>query len=99
MILEPKKIKYATVFTFSPSISHEVMGLDAMILDFLIFSFKSAFSLSSYTLIKRFFRSSSLSAIRVVSTALSQVVDVSPIYLDSSLQFIQPGISLDVLCV
>ena len=33
MILEPKKkIKSATVSTDSPSISHEVMGLDAMIL-------------------------------------------------------------------
>ena len=28
MILEPKKIKFATVFTFSPSIYHEVMGTD-----------------------------------------------------------------------
>ena len=33
-ILEPKKIKSVTVFTFSPSICHEVMGLDAMILVF-----------------------------------------------------------------
>ena len=31
-ILEPKKIKAATVSTFSPSIYHEVMGPDAMIL-------------------------------------------------------------------
>ena len=34
VILEPKKIKSATVSTVSPSISHEVMGLDAMILVF-----------------------------------------------------------------
>ena len=34
VILEPKKIKSATVSTFSPSICHEVMGLDAMILAF-----------------------------------------------------------------
>ena len=32
MILEPKKIKSDTVYTVSPSISHEVMGPDAMIL-------------------------------------------------------------------
>ena len=32
--LEPKKIKSATVSTVSPSIGHEVMGLDAMILVF-----------------------------------------------------------------
>ena len=35
VILEPKKIKSVTVYTFSPSICHEVMGLDAMILSFL----------------------------------------------------------------
>ena len=34
VILEPKKIKVATVFTFSSSIYHEVMGLDAPILVF-----------------------------------------------------------------
>ena len=34
VILEPKKIKSATVSTFSPSVCHEVMGLDAMILVF-----------------------------------------------------------------
>ena len=34
VILEPKKRKSATASTFSPSISHEVMGLDAMILVF-----------------------------------------------------------------
>ena len=32
VILEPPKIKSATVSTVSPSISHEVMGPDAMIL-------------------------------------------------------------------
>ena len=53
-------------FHLFPSIYHEVMGLDAMILVFLILSFKPAFSLSSFTLIKRLFSSSSLSAIRVV---------------------------------
>ena len=31
MILEPKKIKSARVSTFSPSICHEVMGLDTML--------------------------------------------------------------------
>ena len=34
VILDPKKIKSVTVSTFSPSICHEVMGLDAMILLF-----------------------------------------------------------------
>ena len=34
VILEPGKIKSATVSTFSPSICHEVLGPDAMILVF-----------------------------------------------------------------
>ena len=34
VILEPKKIKFVTVSTFSPSIYHEVMGLNALILVF-----------------------------------------------------------------
>ena len=34
VILEPRKIKSATVSTVSPSIYHEVIGLDAMILVF-----------------------------------------------------------------
>ena len=47
VILEPKKIKSVTVSIVSPSICHEVMGLDAMILVFWLLSFKPAFSLSS----------------------------------------------------
>ena len=34
VILEPKKINSVTVSIFSPSICHEVMGLDGMILVF-----------------------------------------------------------------
>ena len=34
VILEPRKIKSATVSTVSPSVSHEVMGPDAMIFVF-----------------------------------------------------------------
>ena len=34
VILEPPKIKSLTVFIVSPSICHEVMGLDTMILAF-----------------------------------------------------------------
>ena len=48
VILEPKKIKSLTVFIVSPSICHEVMGLDAVILVFLMLSFKPTFSLSSF---------------------------------------------------
>jgi len=35
VLLEPQKIKPVTVFIVSPSICHEVMGLDAMIFSFL----------------------------------------------------------------
>ena len=55
VISEPKKIKSVTVSTFSLSICHEVMGLDVTILVFWMLSFKPAFSLSSFTLIKRLF--------------------------------------------
>ena len=65
VILEPKKMKSATVSTFSPSICHEVMGLDAMILVFWMSSFQPPFSLSSFTLTKRLFSSSLLSIITV----------------------------------
>ena len=69
VILEPKKIKSVTVSIISSSICHEVMGSDAMILVFWVLSFKPTFSLSFFTFIKRLFSSSSLSAIRVVSSA------------------------------
>ena len=68
VILEPPQIKPLT-FTVSPSICHEVMGLDAMILVFWMLNFKPAFSLFSFTFIKRLFSSSSLSAVRVVLSA------------------------------
>ena len=67
VILEHPKIKSVTVST--PSVCHEVMVPDAMILVFWMLSFKTTFSLSSFTFIKRFFGSSSLSALMVVSSA------------------------------
>ena len=63
---------------FSPSIYHEVMGLDAMILVFLILSFQPTFSLTYFTFIKRLFSSSSLSAIRVVSSAYLRLLIFVP---------------------
>ena len=69
VILEPKKTKSLTISIVSPSVCHELMGPDAMIFVFRMLSFKPDFSLSSFTLIKRLFNSSSLSAIRVVSSA------------------------------
>ena len=79
-ILEPKKIKSDTVSTISPSISHEVMGPDAVIFVFWMLSFKPTFSLYSFTFIKRLF-SSSLSAIRVVSSAYLRLLIFLPAVL------------------
>ena len=58
VILEPNKIKSVTLCIVSPSIFHEVMGPDTMILVFWMLSFKPTFSLSSFTFIKRLFSSS-----------------------------------------
>ena len=77
-IFELQKIKSATVPTVSPSICHEMMGLDAMILVFWMLSFKPTFSLSSFSFISRLFSSSSLSAIRVVSSAYLRLLIFLP---------------------
>ena len=77
---------------------HEVMELDAMILVFWMLSFKPAFSLSSFTFVKRLLSSSSLFAIRVLSAAYLGCW-FSPGNLDSSLCFVQSGILHDVLCI
>ena len=81
VILEPKKIKSVTVSIVSPSICHQVMGPDAMILVFWILSFKPGFSLSSFIFIKSLFSSSSLSAIRVVSSAHPRLLIFFPAVL------------------
>ena len=98
VILEPPKIKSDTISTVSPSISHEVMGPDAMILVFWMVNFKPTFSLSSFTYIKRLFSSSSLPAIRVVSSAYLRLLIFLPAIL-IHLCFIQPSVFHDVLCI
>ena len=58
----------------------EVMGPDSMIFVFWMLSFQPTFSLSSFTFINWLFSSSSLSAIRVVSSAyLTLLVFLLPI--------------------
>ena len=57
------------------------MGLVAKILVFWMLSFKPTFSLSSFTFIKRPFSSSSLSAIRVVSSAYLRLLILLPAIL------------------
>ena len=93
-ILEPKKRKPITTSTFSPLFA---MGLDAMILvygflKYLVLSW--LFHSSSFTLDKRLFSSSSLSAIRVVSsTYLRLFMFLPPILIpacnSSSLAFLR----------
>ena len=73
-------------------------GIRCHDLSFWTMSFKPTFSLSSFTFIKRLF-SHLLSAIRVVSSAYLRLLIFSPSNLDSSLCFIQPSISHDVLCI
>ena len=81
VILEPPKIKSLTILIFSPSICHELMGLDTMILVFSMLSFKPTFPLSSFTFIKRLFSYSSLSAIRGVSSAYLRLLIFLPAIL------------------
>ena len=81
VILEPKKIKSDTVSTVLPSISHKVMGPDAMIFVFWMLSFQPTFSLSSFPFIKRRFSSSSLSVLRVVSSAYLKLLIFLPAIL------------------
>ena len=81
VIFEPPKNKVWHCFHCFPSISHEVMGPDAMILVFQVLRFKPTFSLSSFTFIKRLFSSSSLSAIRVLSSAYLRLLVFLPAIL------------------
>ena len=66
--------KVSHYFHCFPSICHEMMRPDAMIFIFWMLSFKPAFSVFFLTLIKKVFSSSSLSAIRVVSSAFLRLL-------------------------
>ena len=93
VILEPRKIKSTTVSTVFLSIYHEVMGPDSMIFVFWMLSFKTTFSLSSFTFIKRLFSSSLLSAISVMSSAYLRLfvlilATLLPAYASSRLAFL-----------
>ena len=81
VILETHKIKSDIVSTISPSISHEVMGPDPMIFIFWMLILKPNSSLSSFTFIRRLLNSSSLSAIRVVSSTYLRLLRFLPAIL------------------
>ena len=92
VILEPKKIKSVTVSIVSPSMWHKVMGPYAMIFGFWVLSFKPAFSLQSFTFIKKLFCSSLHSAIRMLLSAYLRLLIfflaiLSPAYASSNLAF------------
>ena len=91
VIKKPKKIKSVTVFTFYSPICHEVMGPDTLILVFQMLSFKPAFSVFSFNLIKRLFSSSSLSAIRVVSSTYLRLFIFLPEILISACDISSPA--------
>ena len=93
VILAFKKIKSVALSIIPPSICHEVIELDPTILVFWIVSFKLDYLSSSRgSLFPLHFHSSGI-------ICISQVIDISPGSLDSSLCFIQPTISHDVLCI
>ena len=77
---------------FPISTRHDTMGPDAMIFVFWMLSFKPTFSLPSFTFIKRLFSYSSLSALRVVSSAYLRLLIflpaiLTPAYASSSSEF------------
>ena len=102
VILEPKKIKSVTASRFSSSISHEVMGLDAMFLGLSNVEFQaSIFTFLFYPHQEAlYFLPLPLSFSAIYSIiCITEVVDIFPGNLEPSLWFTQPGILHDVLCM
>ena len=98
VILEPRKIKSDTASIVSPSISHEMMGPDAIILVSCMLSFKPTFSLLFH------FHQEALQFLftfchNIGVVYISEVIDISLGNLDSIPGFIQPRFSHDVLCI
>ena len=81
VILESQKINSVTASTFSPCVCHEVMRPDAIIIVFWMLSFKPPFSFYYFIFIKRLFNFSSLSAIRVASSAYLRLLFLTAILI------------------
>ena len=81
VIFEPRKLKFLTISIVSLFICHEMKGPVVMVLVFWMLNFKPAFSLFSFTFIKKLFSSSSLSDIRVVSSAYLRLLIFLPAIL------------------
>ena len=94
VILELKKIKSVTVSIVPPSVCHEVMGPDAVVLVFWMLSFKPTFS----TLLFHFHQEALYLLFAFCHKdgviCISEVIDISHSNLDSSLCFIQPSICM-----
>ena len=73
--------KICHYFHFSPSICHEMMKVDVMVLVFWMLSFRRAFLLSSFTLTERLTSSSSLSTIWVIPSAYLRLLIFLPAIL------------------
>ena len=85
------KSKICHCFHCFPIYFHEVMGPDAMIFVFWMLSFKPTFSVSPFTFIKKLFSSSSLSAVRVVSSAYRRLMIFLPEILIQAWAFPSPA--------
>ena len=90
VILKTRKI-VCHCFPFSPFYLHEMIGSDAMVLVFWMLNFKPVFSLSSFTLIKKLFSPSSLSTIRLVSSAYLRLLIFLPAFLISTYESFSPA--------
>ena len=80
-IFGSQKVNSVTVSIVSPSICYELMDMDATIFVFECWVLRQPFLLSSITFIMRLFSSSSLSAIRVVSSTYLRLLIFLPVIL------------------
>ena len=99
VILEHKKIKSVTVFILFQIYLPWSDGNRWHDLCFVILSFKWAFSLSSFTFIKRLFSSSLLSALRLVSSAYLRLLIFSPAILIPACDSSRPHFAYCTLCI
>ena len=94
VILEPKKIKFVTVSIVFPSVCHEVMGPDAMILVFWMLSFKPAF----FTLLFHFHQEALFRAILVSRICLFTQLAAGMSLLPESWSPTRPAVPIGSTC-
>ena len=97
VILEPNKIRSVTVSILSQYICHEVMGPNATTFVFWMLSYSQRFPFLFH------YHQEALSFFafchKVGVVCISEVIDISPRNLNSSLCFLQPSFSHDILCI